>query len=302
MTVTTAYTYSPADVIQAFNKISATLFSGKTAETIPRMLITAGVQASGKTYLLEKSLLTSGQYANYVRLYKPEYREEHPQYAQMVKLGKLHAYEHSEDFVREVCGKLFEEAFRRKLDIIIECAFDSIEFAALPSAATASGYQLEAHIVACGHAFAFLSNVKRGLKSLEKSELERFVRSSDLKTSMNNAHAVICQLEDAAKTVEGSQIYLYERGLGALKERVLRGHSTCTRNAQGALELTSTGQPYSYDTYESIASNTVNSLAERDEMIKECHLALQKTAQYAEQIPEFVYNALYSRIVKYVNR
>lgn len=93
----------------------------------------------------------------------------------------------------------FEEAFRRKLDIIIECAFDSIEFAVLPSAATASGYQLEAHIVACGHAFAFLSNVKRGLKSLEKSELERFVRSSDLKTSMNNAHAVICQLEDAAK-------------------------------------------------------------------------------------------------------
>ncbi|MHA3738824.1 zeta toxin family protein [Pseudomonas sp. Eth.TT006] len=302
MTATTAYTHSAADVTQAFNTISATVFAGKTAEATPRMLITAGVQASGKTYLLEKNLLTSGRYANYVRLYKPEYREQHPQYAQMAEQGNLHAYEHTETFVREVCGRLFEEAFRRKLDIIIECAFDSVEFATLPGAATASGYQLETHIVACGHAFAFLSNIKRGLKSLQASQLERFVRSADLKASMNNAHAVIFELENATKTVEGSQIYLYERGLGALKERVLRGHSTCTRNAQGGLELTSTGQPYSYEMYESIASNAVNSLAERDEMVRECHLALQKTAHYAEQIPEFVYNALYSRIVKYVNR
>jgi hypothetical protein len=37
-------------------------------------------------------------------------------------------------------------------------------------------------------------------------------------------------------------------------------------------------------------------------MIKECHLALQTTAQYADQIPAFVYNALYSRIIKYANR
>jgi len=302
MNATTAYTYTAADINTAFNKISATLFAGKTAETIPRMLMTAGVQASGKTYLLEKSLLTSGRYDNYVRLYKPEYREEHPQYRQMVELGKLHAYEYTEAFVRAVCARIFEEAFRRKLDIILECAFDSIDFAALPMAAATNGYQLEIHIVACGHAFAFLSNVKRGLRSLEKSELERFVRSSDLKTSLNNSHAVIFQLESAAKTVEGSQIFLYERGLGVLKERALRGHSTCKRNTQGTLELTSTGQGYDYASYESIASNTINSLAERDEMIKECHLALQKTAQYADQIPAFVYNALYSRIIKYANR
>lgn len=302
MNATTAYTYTAADVNTAFNKISATLFAGKTAETLPRMLMTAGVQASGKTYLLENTLLTSGRYDNYVRLYKPEYREEHPQYRQMVELGKLHAYEHTEAFVRAVCARIFEEAFRRKLDIILECAFDSIDFAALPMAAAANGYQLEIHIVACGHAFAFLSNVKRGLRSLEKSELERFVRSSDLKTSLNNSHAVIFQLESAAKTVEGSQIFLYERGLGALKDRALRGHSICTRNTQGTLELTSTGQGYDYASYESIASNTINSLAERDEMIEECHLALQKTAQYADQIPAFVYNALYSRIIKYANR
>jgi len=302
MNATTAYTYTAADVNTAFNKISATLFAGKTAEAIPRMLITAGLQASGKTYLLEKSLLTSGRYDNYVRLYIPEYREEHPQYSQMVELGKLHAYEHTEAFVRAVCAKIFEEAFRRKLNIILECAFDSIDFAALPMAAATKGYQLEIHIVACSHAFAFLSNVKRGLRSLEKSELERFVRSSDLKTSLNNSHAVIFQLESAAKAVEGSQIFLYERGLGALKDRAMRGHSTCTRNAKGTLELTATGQGYDYATYQSIASNTINSFAERDEMIKECHLALQKTVQYADQVPAFVYNALHSRIIKYANR
>jgi hypothetical protein len=65
--------------------------------------------------------------------------------------------------------------------------------------------------VACSHAFAFISNIKRALKSLEKQELERFVRSSELKSSMNNSHAVIVQTEAAAATVEGSQIYLYER-------------------------------------------------------------------------------------------
>ncbi|MFJ2709456.1 zeta toxin family protein [Pseudomonas sp. NPDC087346] len=302
MTITTNYAYSPEQVTQAFTEISTTLFANKTAHTTPRMLITAGVQASGKTYLLEKSLLLSRSYDGYVRLYQPEYREKHPQYAEMIKHGALHAYEHTEAFVREVCGKIFEEAFQRKLDIIMECAFDSIGFAALPSAAAAKGYQLEVHVVACSHAFAFISNVKRALKSLEKQELERFVRSSELKSSMNNSHAVLTQFEAAANTVEGSQIFLYERGLGELKERTLRGHSTCVRNSAGNLELTSTDQPYAYGTYERIVSDSINSLAERDEMIRECHLALMKTGQFADQVPDFVYNALYARIVKYVNR
>jgi hypothetical protein len=302
VTVTTHYAYTPAQVSQAFSEISTTLFAGKTAQKTPRMLITAGVPASGKTYLLEKSLLPSRRYDNHVRLYQPEYREKHPQYAEMIKLGALHAYEHTEDFVREVCGKIFEEAFLRKLDIIMECAFDSIGFAALPAAAATKGYQLEVHVVACSHAFAFISNIKRALKSLEKQELERFVRSSELKSSMNNSHAVIVQTEAAAATVEGSQIYLYERGLGALKERTLRGHSICVRNEAGNLEMTSTDQPYDYGTYERIVSDSINSLAERDEMIRECHLALLKTGQFSAQVPDFVYNALYARIAKYVNR
>jgi hypothetical protein len=55
VTVTTHYAYTPAQVSQAFSEISTTLFAGKTAQKTPRMLITAGVPASGKTYLLKKA-------------------------------------------------------------------------------------------------------------------------------------------------------------------------------------------------------------------------------------------------------
>ena len=72
------YNYSSDDVIKAFDEIHPTLFVGKTAEAIPKLLITAGVEGSGKTYLLEKSLLPSGNYGNYIRLYLPEYRKKHP--------------------------------------------------------------------------------------------------------------------------------------------------------------------------------------------------------------------------------
>ncbi|WP_309295555.1 zeta toxin family protein [Pseudomonas paraglycinae] len=181
------YTYTPEQVTAAFDTLSPTLFSAVTAETTPRMLVTAGVQSSGKTYLLEKSLLPSGRYQNHVRLYLPQYRERHPQYEEMIKIGVLHAYEHTETFVRDLCQKIFARAFREKLNIILECAFDTIEFAALPEYAASAGYQLEVHVVACNYPFAFISGVQRVFKSLEKGELERFVKPSALKSSLGNA-------------------------------------------------------------------------------------------------------------------
>lgn len=48
------YTYTQEQVTAAFDEIKATLFSGITAEATPKMLIAAGLQGSGKTYLLEK--------------------------------------------------------------------------------------------------------------------------------------------------------------------------------------------------------------------------------------------------------
>jgi hypothetical protein len=302
MTSNAIYGYTPEQLNAAFSEISATLFAGIIPETKPKLLITAGVQSSGKTWLLEKSLLPSGQYKNHVRLYLPEYRSKHPQYQDMLKHGVLHAYEQTEAFIRELGGKIFEKAFSQKLNIIMECAFDSIDFATLPAVAVSVGYQLEVHIVACNQPFAFLSGFKRAFKSLEKQEVERFVRPAELKSSLATAHAVVFALEAAAKQADGSQIFLYERGMGPLQERVLRAQSLYHKDETGALSQTSPGQPYSYDAYQRISSSSIQCGAERQEFIKACHRMLQQTSQFAEQIPDYVYDALYSRILKYVQR
>ncbi|MFJ2682825.1 zeta toxin family protein [Pseudomonas sp. NPDC087342] len=296
------YTYTAEQLTTAYTEIIATLFTNITAGTIPKMLIVAGLQGSGKTWLLEKKLLPSNSYTNYVRLYLPDYRKKHPQYADMIKLGVLHAYENTEAFVRELSTRIFVEAFTRKYNIIMECAFDSIDFATFPPSATALGYQFETHIVGCNQEFAHLSSIKRALRSLEKQELERFVNLDALQTSMSNAQAIILAFETAAKAVNGAQIYLYERGLGALKERTLRAHSTYTIAADGSLAVTAVTAPYAYSAYSKIINNHVFSMADRDEMVKECHLALLKTGTYAEHVPDFVYNDLYAYIVKYVYR
>ncbi|WP_448107843.1 zeta toxin family protein [Pseudomonas azerbaijanoccidentalis] len=296
------YTYTEADVTKAFDDITATLFSGKTAETPPKLLITAGLQSSGKTFLLENTLLPSGRYDNYVRLYLPAYREKHPQYTDMINLGVLHAYAHTEDFVRELGTKIFTEVLARKYNIIMECAFDSIDFAEIGSYAIPAGYQLEAHIVGCNQAFAHLSSIKRALKSLKEKKLERFVSHSALESSMSNAQAIILAFEKLAKAISGSQLYLYERGLGALKERTLRGHSVYTKAANGDLAITSTGAPYSYSAYSAIINNHIYAMEERDEMVKECHLALLKAGTYDKEVPDFVFNDLYTYIIKHVYR
>ncbi|WP_223569613.1 zeta toxin family protein [Pseudomonas sp. BF-R-26] len=300
--ITPNYTYTPEQVTAAFTEITATLFTGITTEATPKMLVVAGLQGSGKTYLLEKSLLPSKRYDNYVRLYLPDYRKKHPQYAELIKLGVLHAYEHTEAFVRDVITKIFAEAFTRKYNIIMECAFDSTDFIAFPPVVTAAGYQVETHIVACNQEFAHASSIKRALKSLEKQEMERFVTVSMLDASMSNAQAIILACETAAKAVSGSQITLYERGFGALKERTLRAQSTYTKAADGSLTIAGTTAPYTYSAYGKIVDNHIYTMSDRDEMIKECHLALLKTQTYAEHVPDFVYNDLYAYIVKYVYR
>lgn len=296
------YAYTPEQVTAAFNEIEATLFSDMTAETVPKILVTAGLQASGKTYLLEKSLLPSGRYKNYVRLYLPEYRKKHPHYAEMIKLGAVHAYEQTEAFVREVSAKIYTKAFSGKYNIIMECAFDSIAFAGFPPLATAAGYQFEIHIVGCNQAFAHVSGIKRAFKSLENQEMERFVTLSDLDASMSNAQAIILAFETAAKAISGSQISLYERGFGALKERTLRCQSLYTTGTDGELSITGSPAPYSYDAYGEIINNHVFAMGDRDEIVKECHSALLKTTRYTEHVPDFVYIDLYGYIVKYVYR
>lgn len=296
------YTYTPDQVTAAYEEIEAKLFDGITVEAIPKILVVAGIEGAGKTYLLEKSLLPSKRYENYVRLYLPEYRKKHPQYEEMIKLGVLHAYEHTEAFVREVSTKIFTQAFTGKYNIILECVFESFDFAIFPPTATAVGYQFETHIVGCTLEFAYLSSIKRALKSLEDREMERFLTLSRLKASMCYAQAVILAFETAAKAVSGSQINLYERGFGALNERALIAQSTYSKAADGSVSATTTKINFTYSVYSSIIDNHVFATRDRDEVLKECHLALLKTQAYAQDVPDFVYNALYAFITKYVNR
>ncbi|MET0848239.1 MAG: zeta toxin family protein [Pseudomonas sp.] len=292
------YVCTPEQVTAAFNEIKTELLRGKTADVTPKILVVAGLQGSGKTFLLENKLLPSGSYENYVRLYLPEYRKKHPQYAEMIKLGVLHAYEHTAAFIQQLGTKIFTEAFTLKYNIIMECAFDDIGFATFAPLTTAAGYQFETHIVGCTQAFAHISSIKRALRSLENRELERFVTYKHLDASMSNARAIILAFEVASKAVGGSQVTLYERGLGVLKERVLRVHNTYTKAADG----TPSTMPSLYDAFDNIINYHIYDPAERDEMIKECHLALLKAQTYAQLVPDFVYNDLYAYIVKYVYR
>jgi hypothetical protein len=302
MSVAPQYTYTSEQVDAAFNEIETTLFSGITAEATPKILVVAGLQGSGKTYLLEKNLLPSKRYDNYVRLYLPDYRKKHPQYAEMIKLGVFHAYEHTEAFVREVSTKIFTQAFTGKFNIIMECAFDSLDFAAFPPSATAAGYQFETHIVGCTQEFAHVSSIKRAFKSLQDQKMERFLTVSTLDASMSYAPAIILAFEAAAKAVSGSQVNVYERGFGALNERTLIAQSTYSKGADGSITTTTTKVDFAYSVYSSIIDNHVFAASDRDEVIKECHLALLKMATHASHVPKFVYNDLYAYIVKHVNR
>ncbi|NUU38040.1 zeta toxin family protein [Pseudomonas sp. C2B4] len=296
------YTYTDDQVTAAFNEISATLFSGITVEAVPKILFVAGLEASGKTYLLEKQLLPSKRYANYIRLYLPEYRKKHPQYDEMIKRGVLHAYEHTESFVREVCARIFKQAFSGQYNIIMETAFDSIDLVCFTPSATASGYQFEIHIVGCTQEFAHLSSFKRALKSLQDNEMERFLSVSKLDAGMSHAKAIIVALQTAVKAISGSQINLYERGFGTLKERTHVAQSTYSKAADGTVSTTTTKVNFSYDVYSSIIENQVFAVSDRNELLKECNLALLQAAIHAPKVPDFVYNELYAYIVKYVNR
>lgn len=302
MSVAPKYTYTPEQVTAAFDEIKATLFSGITAEAIPKILVVAGLQGSGKTYLLEKTLLPSNRYNNYVRLYLPDYRKKHPQYTEMIKLGVLHAYEHTEAFVREISKKIFTQAFTGKLNIIMECAFDSLDFAAFPQSATAAGYQFETHIVGCTQEFAHVSSIKRAFKSLEAQEMERFLTVSTLDASMSYAPAIILAFETAAKAVSGSQVNVYERGFGLLNERTLIAQSTYSKGVDGSVTTTTTKVNFAYSIYSNIIDNHVFAASDRDEVVKECQLALLKTTTHVSHVPNFVYNDLYAYIVKHVNR
>lgn len=293
--------YTPRQLAAAFDEIALTLFKDITAEPVPTMLVVAGLPSSGKTYLLDKTLLPSGRYNNYVRLYLPEYREKHPHYAQLMEKGCLHAYQRTEAFIREIGKKIFEKAFAQKNNIVLETAFDSEGLAAFPPMATAAGYRFETHLIACSMDFAHISSIKRVLKSTEAGELEQFISVPMLEASLNQAKVVVPALEHAAQAISGSTIHFYERGLGALKERALRAQSTYTRDAQGLLCVSGGGQNYA-SLFETTACRPICELKDREEMVKECHRALLNRQTSTAPAPDSLCNDLYTYILRYVYR
>ncbi|NBA94060.1 zeta toxin family protein [Pseudomonas sp. R5(2019)] len=290
---TDLHPYTAQDVDAAFEQIAAGLFEGIHVEDVPKILVVAGVQGSGKSTLLENTLLPTGRYANYVRLYLPDYRTCHPDYAAMRAKGVLYAYAHSERFVKEVCGKIFNRAFTHKYNIIMECAFDSLDFAGFPQHAATSGYQFEVHLMACTKVFTHLSTINRALRSLQQGELERFVSREDIQLSVNNSLAIMRAFEAAVDSVSGSQIFLYERGLGVLKDGVLRAHSR-----YGSGEATQ-GTPYSYAAYKQVLSDSTYTAPQKHELVEAFTQTLAEAEHYRSQVPAKVFKDLRNYIIEY---
>ncbi|WP_347900929.1 zeta toxin family protein [Pseudomonas purpurea] len=317
------YSYTDAEVHEAFLAISAGLFSCKVISTDPKMLIVAGIQGSGKTYLLEESLLKTGRYANYIRLYLPEYRKKHPHYAQMEPKGVLHVYEHTEGFVRAVCAKIFGKAYGEQYSIIMESALDTADFAAFPPLAVAAGYQFEVHVVACKKEFTHLSTITRGLHSLKDKQLERFLKASELDASLGNAQVVLDAFENACAQKIGAEITLYERGFGELKARKVVCRSLC--DAVGKLTPQSvvdrkgvtlaaadntvaierapgTVARTCHAAYTTLVNAEISLRRDRREMVWDCQLALLDAPRlHNPQVPGFVYTDLVSYVFKHLH-
>lgn len=326
MTQETLYPYTQDDINQAYSLIAPGIFSSISepdTDAPPAMLIVAGSQGSGKTYLLEKTLLKTDRYKNFIRPYLLEYREHHPHYQEMIKKGVLHAYHHTEKFIWELGQKIFQDAFEKGYSIIIETALDSIEFAKLPAYAATKGYTFEVHLIGCKREFAHISTIERALKSIEDKTLERFVMLSNIDDSMANAQSILTAFENACAASVGSTITMYERGFGALRDRRVVCQSRCTQpddltpeaithdsgetvepedQALRIIRTPEANKPCSFNNYAKLVNAPIVSLEERGETLKASHIALAKAERSAEPVPYQVFNDLYAYVVKYVFR
>jgi len=309
MSDTPSYSYTDEQLNTAFLDISTELFKDKVPSATPKILLVAGIPGSGKTWLLEKTLLKTGQYPGYIRLYLPEYRKKHPQYAQMEAKGVLHAYEHTEAFVRALSGKIFAKAYAGKYHIIMESALDSLDFATFAPGAVTAGYQFELHVVACKKEFTHWSTIDRGLQSLKHKQLERFLKMAELEASLSHAQVILDAFELACSQKVGSQITLYERGFGELKNRRVLCHSLCDGVGQltpqaivdhkgkavsvadnpvaierGAAKVTRSG----YSAYAAVVNAPLSLRRDRREMVWDCQLALLDAMPLRGQVPTFI--------------
>ncbi|CAM3696509.1 hypothetical protein CCOS865_00769 [Pseudomonas reidholzensis] len=320
------YPYTADDVDRAYAQLETELFN-KTRDhdpddyqlPSPTVLFVAGAQGSGKTYLLEKKLLPSGRYENYVRLYLPEFRELHPHYAQMSEHGVLHVYEHTEAFIKALSGKVYTYAFANRYNIIMECALDDPQFAGFPPAAALDGYRFEVHLIACQKEFSHWGTLDRVVKSIARDELERVVSLAQIEAVLGNAMAILVALEKACTEKVGSAITLYLRGLDTDKQSKALCHSRCdvygtltpqadydgqaffqTGYPGGAFQLVGhTLSNGTYTQYARVVHAELTDDALRQKMVQACSATLEKASLLGARVPEEVFEALKAYQEKY---
>jgi hypothetical protein len=230
----THYAYTPKELDDVYNQLEATLFDvkrdiGENGLPAPKILVVAGVQGSGKTYMLNNTLLKQERYANYVRLYIDSFRELHPRYAAFADQDVTSRYKHTETFIWELCSRIFTYAYQTKFNIIMETALDTKAFANVISGQELADYQFDVHLIGCKKDFVHLSTIDRALDALEQGKLERFVDIATIETSIENAESILNAFEAACMRVSGSTISMYERGFGALRNRKQLCSSRCER-------------------------------------------------------------------------
>ncbi|MDE1166739.1 MAG: zeta toxin family protein [Pseudomonas sp.] len=326
--MSTLYPFTELDLQNAFDDISETLFDkardiNNAGLPGPKILIIAGAQGSGKTYLLENKLLPSQRYNTYIHLYLPAFRKQHPLYAEMVKHGPLHAYEHTEDFIWKLGTKVFAHAFEHRYNIIMETALDDPKFADFPPAAVQAGYQFEVHLIACQKEFCHWATLDRATKSLAKNELERFVPLTKIEASQANAKAILDAFEEACTQVPGSQITMYQRGLETEMESKPLCHSTCETPAQLTPQADFQGQafikasplnrafsirrnprenaPCSYPQYTQVVHAGMIEPQVRQAMVKACCKTLAQAQELMPQVPTGTFQELSLYVLKYVH-
>lgn len=322
------YAYTDAELQAVFDSLAVTLFDktrdiGADGQLAPKLLIVAGAQGSGKTYLLENSLLPGDAYGNYVRLYLPAYRALHPRYQQMRDQGVLQVYAHTEPFIWELGAKLFGYALQNRYNIILESALDSAEFASFPATAVALGYRFEVHLIACQKEFSHWSTLHRGVKAVGEDAFERFVPLSNIETSQGNARAILDAFENACMQSPGSEITLYHRGFETGMDSKALCHSRCEALSELAPQPDFKGQPFalapqfnprfeivrsaqanfpcSYLQYSQVVHAGMVEPSIRQQMVQRCCQTLDKAQALMPRIPASVFRELSLYVLKYMH-
>jgi len=318
------YSYTPAELNAVYSELEKTLFNVRRdidadGQPAPKILVVAGVQGSGKTYMLNNHLLKDARYANFVRLYSEDMRLLHPRYAEFADQDVTRRYKHTDSFIYELCTLISAHAFQNKYNVILETALDSKEFTKDIAGPDLVDYQFDVHLIGCKKDFVHMSTVKRALDALESGSLERFVDIATIEAGIENAEVILNALEIACMRVSGSTISMYERGFGALKNRKMLCSSRCERvntltpvvftDERGAtitveeqshrIERSEAfAQPCSYATFIALVEAPVTG-EDRTHAWEEAYAALPRMRRFWKQIPPRLPDSIWGYIIQY---